>query len=182
MNTKALTIALIVGVIIVTFAGCFISKSNQEIGLKNKFTQKKSERTAMYDKMWKTLSGKSQVALKNDSSFQQVVNIQMQGQKDGEGVMWKWIQQSNPTATFAEVSSLYKDLSRAIESKREEFFESEKMLQDIKLQHDNLMSKFPSSFILWILGRKKLEYAPITSDRTDDVFKTNKDNNVNVFN
>lgn len=181
MNTKKWAVIGIIAVLILTFSGCFISKSNQEIDLRNTFTQKKSERVTIYDKMWKTLSGKSQVALRNDSSFRTIVNIQMQGQKDGEGVMWKWIQQSNPTATYGEVSALYKDLSRSIEAYRNEFADIEKTLQDVKLQHDNLITKFPGSLILWILNRKKLEYIPITSDRTDEVFKTNKDNNVNVF-
>jgi hypothetical protein len=31
------------------------------------------------------------------------------------------------------------------------------------------------------MGRKELDYKPITSDRTDDVIKTGKDNDIKIF-
>lgn len=176
---KILAITSIIFVLFITGCGIYVTNSNKEIDLRNRFTQKTSERVAFYDKMWKTLSGKSQVALKNDSSFRENVNIIMTGRKDAKQVFFKWITESNPNANFGEVSALYKDLSRAIESEREGFFVEEKMLQDIKLQHDNLRHKWPSS---WVVGsRKELVYKPVSSDRTDDVFKTMKDNNAKVF-
>ena len=46
-----------------------VSISNQEKTLSNRFKQKMDERSSFYDKMWKTLSQKSQVAVRNDSSF-----------------------------------------------------------------------------------------------------------------
>jgi hypothetical protein len=58
----------------------------------------------------------------------------------------------------------------------------EKMIMDIVLAHDNIMTKFPSGFILSsFMGRTRLTYKPITSDRTDDVIKTGKDNDTKVF-
>jgi hypothetical protein len=56
------------------------------------------------------------------------------------------------------------------------------MIQGIVLEHDNIMSKFPSGFILsTFMGRTRLEYKPITSDRTDEVIQSGKDNDVKVF-
>lgn len=159
----------------------FISFSNQEITYKTQFKQKMLERTAFYDAMWKTFAQKANIAVKNDSAFQNIVNIQMSGQKDGEQVMWKWVQQSNPAATFTEVSALYKDLSRTIEAKREEFKNLEKSLQDIQAQHTFLIDRFPGSFYNMFLGRTHIEYKPITSDRTDEVIKTGKDNDTKLF-
>jgi len=57
----------------------------------------------------------------------------------------------------------------------------EKMIQGIVLEHDNIMSKFPSGFILSMFGRSKLSYKPITSDKTDGVIQSGKDNDVSVF-
>lgn len=159
-----------------------ISTSNQEVDLRNRFKQKMDERTAFYDKMWKTISQKSQVAIKNDSSFAKNVNAIMAGRKDAQGIFMKWVQESNPNANYESVASLYADLSRSIEGQRDEFFMEEKMIQGVVLEHDNIMSKFPSGFILSnFMGRTRLEYKPITSDRTDEVIKSGKDNNVNVF-
>ena len=80
------------------------------------------------------------------------------------------------------MSSLYADLSRTVEGQRDGFFMKEKMIQDIVLSHDNIMTRFPSGFILsTFMGRTRLVYKPITSDRTDGVIKSGKDNDVSVF-
>jgi hypothetical protein len=178
---RTLAILAIVFIPLFSIVGCAISQSNQEVELRNQFNQKITERTAFYDKMWKIISQKSQIALRNDSSFRQNINIIMEGRKDGQQVFFKWITETNPNANYSEVSVLYKDLSRAVEAEREGFFNQEKVLQDIKLQHDNLLSRFPSTIIMSMLGRHHLVYKPITSDRTDRVIESGKDNNTNVF-
>lgn len=170
--------ALLVGI---TASG-FISFSNSEITLRNQFKQKYDERTAFYDKMWKTLSQKSQIALKNDSSFRQNVDIIMAGRKDAPQVFFKWITESNPNANYSEVSALYKDLSRAVEAQREGFFVQEKYMQDIQMQHSNLIQKFPGSLYNAFMGRQLLAYKAITSTITDEVIKAGKDDNVKIFN
>jgi len=96
--------------------------------------------------------------------------------------MQSWREESNPNANYETVSALYADLSRTIEGQRDGFFMEEKMIQSIVLEHDNIMSKFPSGVILsTFMGRTKLVYKPITSDVTDEVIKTGKDNNTKVF-
>ena len=171
----------IVGILLFTLSGSFVSFSNNEVDLRNRFTQKMSERTAFYDKMWKTLAQKSQIALRNDSSFANNVNAIMAGRKDAPGLFMKWVQESNPNANFEQVSDLYKDLSRSVEGQRDGFFMQEKVIQGIVLEHSNLLDKLPGSFYNIFLGRKHLEYKPITSDRTDNVMQTGKDNDVKLF-
>jgi hypothetical protein len=176
-----LSVIAILAILVLSLIGSFVSFSNQEIDLRNRFTQKMEERTAFYDKMWKTLSQKSQIALKNDSSFARNVDAIMSGRKDSEGVFMKWIQESNPNANYDQVSVLYQDLSRSVEGERDGFFIQEKMIQGIVLEHSNLIGKFPGSLWNSFLDREKLVYKPITSDRTDEVIKTGKDNNVDLF-
>ncbi len=185
MDTKQIIKYGILGIVALFIVGTImsvISTSNQEVDLRNRFKQKMDERTAFYDKMWKTITQKSKVALKNDSSFANNVNAIMAGRKDAPGIFMKWVQESNPNSNFDAVSSLYADLSRAIEAQRDGFFMEEKMIQSIVLEHDNIMTKFPSGWILSsFMGRTRLSYKPITSDRTDEVIKSGKDNNVEVF-
>jgi hypothetical protein len=184
-NLKSIRKIAIIGaivILVITLFSGFIGFSNREVDLKNRFTQKMDERTAFYDKMWKTLSQKSQVALKNDSSFAQNVNAIMTGRRDAPGLFMKWVTESNPNANYDQVSVLYQDLSRAIEGQRDGFFMEEKMIQGIVLEHNNLLQKFPSSFYNLFFSRKALVYKPITSDRTDEVIKSGKDNDVKVFN
>ena len=185
MDTKKIISYAILGIVGLFLFGIVmsvISTSNQEVDLRNRFKQKMDERTAFYDKMWKTISQKSSVALKNDSSFAKNVNAIMARRKDAQGIFMKWVQESNPNSNFEAVSSLYADLSRAIEAQRDGSFMEEKMIQSIVLEHDNIMTKFPSSWISSsFMGRTRLTYKPITSDRTDEVIKSGKDNNVDVF-
>lgn len=176
-----LSVIAILAILVLSLIGSFVSFSNQEIDLRNRFTQKMEERTAFYDKMWKTLSQKSQIALKNDSSFARNVDAIMSGRKDSEGVFMKWIQESNPNSNYDQVSVLYQDLSRSVEGERDGFFIQEKMIQGIVLEHSNLIGKFPGSLWNSFLDREKLVYKPTTSDRTDEVIKTGKDNNVDLF-
>jgi hypothetical protein len=176
-------IGIIGGLIILIFSlvtGA-IGFSNSEVDLRNRYKQKGDERTAFYDKMWKTFSQKGQIALKNDSSFTRNINAIMEGRKDAPQLFMKWVTETNPNANYNEVSELYKDLSRAVESQRDGFFMQEKMMQGIVLEHSNLIEKFPGSFYNLFFKRSKLEYKPITSDRTDDVIKTGKDNDVKLF-
>ena len=183
MNTKVLTFTILGVLLLFVFivVGSFISTSNTEIELRTTFEQKIDERTAFYDKMKKVISQKAQIAIKNDSSFQNMVNTIMSARKDGQQVMFKWIQESNPGANFNEVSKLYADLSRTIEGQREGFFEEEKMIQDVVKQHKMLIRKFPASIVFSFLDRKELKYTPIQSSETQDVMKTGVDNDTKVF-
>jgi len=177
----SLSIVGIIAILIMVTIGSFLSFSNGEIDLSNRFKQKMDERTAFYDKMWKTISQKSQIALKNDSSFTKNVNAIMEGRKDAGDLFMKWVQESNPNANYEQVSILYQDLSRTVESQRDGFFMEEKMLQNIVLEHDNHINKFPGSFWNHFTNREPLVYTPITSDRTDEVIKSGKDNDVKLF-
>jgi hypothetical protein len=162
------------------FVGNFISFSNTEIDLRNTFEQKIDERTSFYDKMYKVISQKSQIAVKNDESFRKNINIIMEGRKDAPQVFMKWITETNPNANYSEVSVLYQDLSRAVEAQREGFLNQEKVLQDVVRQHKNLIQKFPGSFYNMFYGRTKLEYTPIKSSLTEEVMRTGKDDNVKL--
>ena len=181
---KKLTTLIIMGIVIFSgtlLTSMLISTNNEEVVVRTKFEQKLNERKAFYDKMWKTLSQKGQIALKNDSSFQKNVIIIMQGRKDSPSVFMKWITETNPNANYEQVAKLYESLSQSVEAQRDGFFETEKILADIKRTHDNLLRTFPSNIFFSILGRQQLAYEPISSERTDNVFLTGKDNDIKVF-
>ena len=186
MDFKNIPITKIAGIAIAIIAGIFIFSSligfsNDEVDLRNRFKQKMDERTAFYDKMWKTIAQNGQVTLKADSSFSRNVNAIMAGRKDAQGLFMKWVQESNPNANYDLIAKMYQNLTVVIEGQRDGFFMEEKVIQGIVLEHSNLLQKFPGSFYNVFFGRKLIDYKPITSDRTDDVIKTGKDNNVSVF-
>lgn len=176
-----LAVAGIVAIMFFLLLGSFISFFNQEAKLRNMFEQKLNSRTAFYDKMWKTLSQKSEIALKNDSSFARNVNAIMEGRKDAGQLFMKWVQESNPNVNYEAVSSLYADLSRSVEGQRDGFFMEEKSIQSVVLEHSNLINTFPGTLFNIFFNRQALEYKPITSDRTDEVIQSGKDNEVKLL-
>jgi hypothetical protein len=159
----------------------YSSFNNKEVDLRTEFEMQMKNRTAFYDKMWKIIAQKGKIAVKNDSSFTRNITAIMEARKDGEQVMMKWVKEVNPNANFSEVSKLYAELSRTIESERNSFYERETTLSSIQREHSRFLRRFPNNFYNYFMGRKELEYKPITSDRTDDVIKSGKDNNVDVF-
>lgn len=162
-------------ILLMVFIGSFISFSNKEINLRNTFDQKIKERTAFYDKMYKIVAQKSQIAVKNDESFRQNINIIMEGRKDAPQVFMKWITETNPNVNYNEVSEMYKDLSRSVEAQREGFFSEEKVLMDVERQHRNHLQLFPNSFYNFFIGRQLLQYKPIQSSLTEQIMKTGKE-------
>jgi len=180
LNFTKIALWGVLGIFLIFIASTLISFSNTEIELRNTFEQKFTERTAFYDKMSKVFNQKSQIAVKNDSSFRKNIDIIMSGRKDSEQVMMKWITETNPNANYSEVSELYKDLSRTIEAQREGFFNQEKVLQDVVRQHKNLIQRFPNSFYNLFFGRKPLVYKVIQSSLTEEVIKTGTDNNTKL--
>jgi len=180
LNFTKIALWGVLGIFLIFIASTLISFSNNEIELRNTFEQKFEERTAFYDKMSKVFNQKSQIAVKNDSSFRKNIDIIMSQRKDSEQVMMKWITESNPNANYSEVAVLYKDLSRAIEAQREGFFNQEKVLQDVVRQHKNLIQRFPNSFYNLFFGRKQLVYKVIQSTLTEEVIKTGTDNNTKL--
>lgn len=60
--------------LIFVMGGCstLVSFNNKEVNLRTSFEAKMQQRTAFYDKMYKTIAQKGQVAVKNDSSFYEV--------------------------------------------------------------------------------------------------------------
>lgn len=159
----------------------YASFNNREVDLRTTFEMQMKNRTALFDKMWKVISQKAQITKAYDSSFIRIVNAAMDPRKDGANIMMKWVTESNPTLQAGTVQELYKDLGRTIEAERNGFFEREETLSSIQQQHSKFLRSFPNNFLNFFMGRKELEYKPITSDRTDEVIRTGKDNDVKVF-
>ena len=93
----------------------------------------------------------------------------------GQQTFMKWIQESNPTFD----ASVYKDLMASIEGERNGFLVEQQKLIDIDLQHKNMRQTFPASMIIG--SRPDLGITVITSAKTDNVYKTGQDNDVDLF-
>jgi len=148
---------------------------NREVSLRNQFAAQEKANEAVYDQVWKTISQQAQVTDEYKTGFRQVWAEIVKGTGGGQAALQVFVNRHNPQFD----PRLYLKLMNTIEGQRKEFTNNQKKLIDIKREHDNVRTRFPSR---WFVGhRPELELKIVTSDKTDDAFKTGKDNETNVF-
>lgn len=179
--SKKLIYLVVFGSILIYLISTYASFNNRDVKFRTTFNMEMTNRTTLFDKMWKMISQQAQVTKQYDTSFLRIVKTAMDPRQDGVNVMMKWVQESNPTMQANTVQELYKNLSRTIEAERNGFAEREQTLASIKQQHSEFLLSFPNNLYNVFMGRKELDYKPITSGRTDEVIRTGQDNDVRVF-
>jgi hypothetical protein len=95
---KLLIIGLSVLTIVIIISVLWISASNKEIRLRSKITAQKQVCEAYYDKLWKVISQKAQVAEQYKKTFKEIYPQLIAGRYGSEkgGSLMKWITESNP--------------------------------------------------------------------------------------
>jgi uncharacterized protein YqiB (DUF1249 family) len=180
---------MLIAISVIAFLGLsvlfmYMSYSNAEVKLRNRAVAQEKVCEANFDKMWKVIKQKAGVTEQYKDGFRDIYVDLIRGRyanTDSSGTvkqsdnLMKWIQESNPVFDV----SLYKDLMVAIEAQREAFFDEQKTLIDIKMQHDNCLNTFPSS--LFVGSRPVIEIKIITSETTEEVYSTGQENNIELF-
>ena len=173
--------ALIVGVslltLVVLIGSLWASASNKEIKIRSQITAQKEVCEAYYDKLWKVISQKAQVADQYKDDFKEIYPKLIEGRYGDEkgGALMKWIQESNPTFDI----SLYKDLNASIEAERAGFFMEQKKLIDLNNEHRIVRNTFPAT--IFIGSRPDIQITIISSAATKKVVETGEENDVELF-
>jgi len=175
-------ILITVGVVIVMALAIifgWVGVSNAEVRLKTRADAQQEVCATYFDKMWKILQQKAKVTDQYKESFKEIYTALIEGRYSDEGKgqesFMKWIQESNPQFSTA----LYADLMSSIEGERNGFFMEQQKLIDINREHENLRNTIPSS---WVVGsRPALVIKIIKSAKTDEVYSTGQENDVDLF-
>lgn len=164
---------------IVMFAGMWISYHNEEVSLRNAIIAKQVDNTNEFDNMWKKIAQVAQVSEKQKEAFKEIFTsyVSGRGANSSDGQMMTWVKENVPTPDL----SIYNEVLNIIVASRNSFTTRQKELLDMKRAHDNLIDQLPSGFFLRIMGRDKINVTIVTSSKTDKVFETGKDNDINVF-
>lgn len=166
--------------IVVVLGVMFVSTMNTEARLRNTINAKQKDNTSEFDNMWKKVQ---QVAQCTDSQMAKLKDIYTAhasartGNGGGGGLM-KMVQESIPNIDV----KTYENLQNIIVASRDSWTQRQKELVDLKREHDNLLSVFPSSLICSILGRQQIDITIVTSSKTARSFETGQDNDTNLFN
>ena len=178
MKKGTKTFLIILGVVIlasIPVISYWVNTSNTEIDIRNTIPAQTDNVDLFYTKMWETLSTKAGVTkeyAKDATAFQVAV---MEGRYSTGEKMMMWIQESNPTFD----QSLYKDLMNSIEGLREGFFVEQQKLRQLKLEHDNLITKFPSKIIVGKRGQ--IEVQLLVNQATKNARETGIDESPTLF-
>lgn len=175
MKQILLIIGTVMCLIILFMAGLYFSYSNREIGLKNLASAQETANKVIADKMWKVIAQKAEIKESYKKDFEQIFVTGMQERYSKDNSIWRWIQEQNPNVD----PSIYKSLMDTVEGLRAEFTMVQVKLRDIKREHDNLRTQVPGS---WFVGnRLELKVIIVTSDKTEEMFVTEKENDVKLF-
>lgn len=177
MKNKSLLIVL-VGVLSLTLIGVIwgVGVSNSEIKVRNREIAQQKTCEAYFDKLWKILQQKAGVADQYKNSFKEIYIPMIEGRySQGDGTLMKWVTEHNPNFD----NSLYKDLMASIEGERNGFFLEQEKLIDIDRQHKTMRQTFPNSLIIG--SRLDIDIKIITSLKTEEVYKSGKEDNIELF-
>jgi beta-lactam-binding protein with PASTA domain len=164
-----------VGLLLIVFM--WMNYSNSEVRLRNAIVAKQKDNQNEMDAMWKNISQTAQVADKDRQSLMQIFNGYAQA-RSGEGdnqAIFKWIKESVPNVD----TKTFQNLQNIIVSQRDGFKFRQKELLDLNREHDNIIDTYPSH--LFVGGRGKIDVVIVTSTRTDNAFKTGKDDDTKLF-
>jgi hypothetical protein len=178
MSTKKIValVSSIVGVLaIIILFSMNISIENKEIDLRETTVAQNKRCEAYFDNVWKILKQKAGVTEQYKDTYEKVAVSIMEGRKSG-GEMMRWIQERNPKFDV----SLLKDLMKSIEIERTGFFNEQSILIDMQREHKVYLQKAPNR---WFLadGLKPVEIKVITSSKTDEVYRTGKEDDIDLF-
>lgn len=162
-----------------------VSSQNKEIELKKQTIAQQDVCRANFDKMFKTITNLAEIperfAEKSKEAFKEIYPALMDGRyKNDNTSLMKWVQESNPQYDMKSIQQLYMKLADAIEANRDEFFMEQKLLIDMKREHDTYTKKWPASS--FVGDSADVQITIITSTETENTYKTGKDDNIKLFN
>lgn len=153
----------------------FVTTNNRDASLRNQFQAKERSREAIYDETWKTIKQIAQVSDKYSEDFKKIYPELMEGRYKEGGSLMKFVTESNPNFD----TSLYQKLSNVIESKRSQFTASQEELIDVKREHDNLQTMFPSS--LFVMNKERIKITIVSSTKSKDTIDTGIEDEVDIY-
>ena len=151
-----------------------MSYGNRHASLKAQYSAAIDGMKIDHDTMWKIIQENFEVAETERTTFAEAYEKMIKagaGQPDQKSVsgMLLAIGLRPPQAD----SALYRKVQDAISAERTKFANSQKSARLIKQEHDTLRTTAPGS---WFVGDEvAFEEVVITSTRTEEVFKTGKD-------
>jgi predicted small secreted protein len=151
---------------------------NGERSLRNLFTAKKQDVEASHDKMKKVIFQKAGITQQYAGDFERIYPNLIAGRYkgNGDGSLMKFVVEANPSFD----TSLYKDLSQAVEAERANFLNVQRSIIDVQQVYNTYIITEPGSYFLPD-NLEPLKYTVISSTDSKNAVETGVDNDVDLF-
>jgi hypothetical protein len=150
---------------------------NQAFTLRNQYEMKVKANEAVFDNMWKKIAQTAQVTDAQKDALKEIFTGYAEARSGGKtgGTFINAVREAIPTVD----TTTFRNLQNIITGSRDEWTANQIALVDIAREH-NLLLKFPSSIVMGFAGFTKIDPKVITSTRTEQTFKTGKDDDVGL--
>lgn len=177
-NKTAIIIGGVVALLLMIYVPMSISYSNYANRTEEMALAKTDACKVDYDAMWKIIQQQASVTSEYEESFKNIYIELINGRYsngDGRGALMSWIQEDNPTFS----PELFTKLMNTIESQRIDFATRQKELIAIGEDYNKERVTFPGS---WFIGdRPRMDVTIVTSTKTEKVYETGIDDDVDLF-
>ena len=182
--SKGVVIALgmfgIFVLILLVVGGSVIGTFNTEVSLRATIENKMKDLKSEFDNMWKKISQVAQVTDAQKQAIKEIVVGYAQARSTGKDASGSFINALRETVPSIDTTT-FNNLQNIIVGSRDSFTMRQKELLDLKREHDKLLRSFPSNIVLGMFGKKEIDVTIVTSSKTERVFETGTDDDVNVF-
>jgi hypothetical protein len=148
-----------------------------------------------HDEMWKIISQDAQISEKYVNSYAEKVLPALVAGRKADGEIMRWITEANPNY---DAEKLFSKLMDNVEIERKKFTRAQTRAIDIRKEIMNMIENKPECLFVdkkykeyTIVDGVKVyadeqvqqiySYKPVTSTKTEKVFETGKDDDVQVF-
>ena len=202
MKKGIIAALVIVGLLVVAFGSVGIHWYDSSISYKNAIVAQNEDNQNRYDNFWKSIKEVGQVTDRYKDGFKEVLHGAIEGRYGGGNSGTKacasYIKEQNPALSDAS----YKKLIDMIEAGRADFRNAQTQLLDKQRAYRNHLESLTGSMFASLFGFPKavagdfkpgrdtdgdgvlsvLDYRVVTSTKTQEAFKTGKDDkSIQVF-
>lgn len=183
---------LIIAVVFVVLSGLiflamYVSANDREVTLREQTLAQQEVCKANFDKMFKVIKQVAQVSDENlkqsKEAFKEIYPDLMKGRysNDRGGALMSWVHESNPNFDMQATSDLYKQLGRVIEANRQEFFNEQRKLTDLKRAHSTHIKTYFNRNVFGLYNRGEIDITIITSETTEAAYSSGQENDIDLF-
>jgi len=170
--------AVIAVLIVAIFGFTLLSWTNQASSLQNQYDMKVKDNSSEFDNMWKKIKQTAEVPEAKKNAFKEIFSAYADARSgNGGGSLATLVKEQVPNLDL----NIYDKLMNIITGSRDTWTMRQKELVSIAEQHNHLVVTNPSGFFLKLFGYKLIDPKVITSERTEETFRTGKDDDVTLF-